>query len=182
MVGEVPRPVRFGRAPSAWPRGWLDYDEYLQVHVRCMQRLYDEGVVQSDDLTFTERKDGRTLVEVELAGERVQCAHGVCVRVLKFMEVRDIAGYPQVRSSFYQYHAWRPRAAGRMKEQPLVRCDQAHGGTPHVHEYDSDGQEVAYEEISFDDVPRLDDFIRGAVAMAQTIDEEANSPPPISTA
>jgi hypothetical protein len=131
-----------------------------------MEVLYRDGVVEDDGLLFNEViADSGEMVKVRLAGE-VICCRGVRLRVLKWMDVRrNEGGALEVLTVFYQYHAWRLRA-GRKREQPLLRYDQAHGGEPHRHGYDRDGTEQPLEQLSLDTMPRLDAVIREATDLA----------------
>lgn len=169
MAGEFPGPHRASRRPSAWPRGWLTFEQYQEVHYRCMEDLYREGLVDHDDLRFTETVGaGGEALKIRLSGQ-IECARGVSVRVLKWMDVRrDARARLEVISRYYQYHAWRP-ARGRRREQALVRYDQAHGGL-HRHVFDTAGHEVRSEPMDLDSIPRLDAFIREAVEIASEID------------
>ena len=130
-----------------------------------MRALYEEGIVEEDDLTFVLSRDlAGTVVKVKLDGD-IRCGVGVRVRVLKWMDVRTgAAGRLEVLSTFYQYHAWQP-ARGRTREQSLIRCDQAHG-EPHRHRFDASGRAMACEELTIDTFPRLDAFVREAWALA----------------
>jgi hypothetical protein len=96
---------------------------------------------------------------------RVTCFGGANVRVLKWMEVRYVNGVAEVMTVFYQYQAWLPQP-GRRREQTLVRYDEAHRGTPHRHEHDRSGHQVAHDELTLEAMPRLDSVIREAAAMA----------------
>jgi hypothetical protein len=124
-----------------------------------MQLLYDRGIVEDDDLTFTASTDARgAIVKVKLEGE-VTLSFGARARVLKWMDARPgQAGGTEVLSTFYQYHAWRPRR-GAVREQALLRYDQAHG-EPHRHRFDPGGKEMGCEVLTLDSMPRLDAFIR----------------------
>lgn len=161
MAGGLPRPLRTAETASGWPRDWLDFDDYQDVHQRYMEVLYREGIVEDDDLTFTLSFDPTgQVVKVKLEGQAV-CAYGARVRVLKWMDVRPRGDDRiEVLSTFYQYHAWRP-ARGRQREQALLRCDQSHG-EPHRHRFDSVGRQMGCEPLTLDTMPRLDAFIREA--------------------
>jgi len=130
-----------------------------------MRALYEEGIVEEDDLSFLLSRDlAGTLVKVKLEGE-LRCDLGVRIRVLKWMDARTTAaGRTEVLSTFYQYHAWQP-ARGRTREQSLIRCDQAHG-EPHRHRFDAEGRAMACETLTLDTFPRLDAFVREAWDLA----------------
>lgn len=128
-----------------------------------MDGLYDEGVVASDTLSFVEIVDASgQVIQVKLEGE-VVCTSGVRVRVLEWLIAeRRKQNRLHVQTTFYQYHAWRPRAPGRLPEQSILRFDQAHGSDLHRHYFDAAGNEVRSETISPDAMPRLSDVIREA--------------------
>lgn len=127
-----------------------------------MEALRNEALVESDTLTFETVADDSTglIVRIRLSGE-VRCYSGLRLRVLKWMGVRGSGRALQVRTDFYQYHAWAP-PPGRPGERSVLRYDQAHGGTPHRHEYNADGDQVAYEELTLETMPRLDTVVREA--------------------
>lgn len=159
-------------SPSAWPRGWLDYEEYKLVHSRYLAILYDEGVIATDDLIFEEVYDETTgaIAQVGLSGS-VTCACGAKVRVSKWMEtnLREGGGF-DVRTVYYQYHAWWPKL-GKKRQQALVRYDQAHGSEPHRHYFDPTGRQISHERLTLDTMPRLDAVIREAAALVTAFAE-----------
>ena len=163
MAHEVPRPEPPPGSASAWPRAWIAYDEYRLIHDRYIEVLYREGIVESDNLVFTEVAEGRKLRQVHLEGEIV-CALGVRVRVSKWLDVRQATDGVEVLSTFYQYHAWRPRA-GRRREQPLIRYDQAHEAL-HRHRFEPTGASLPPQALSLEAMPRLDAVVREAVEIA----------------
>lgn len=130
-----------------------------------MRDLYEEGIVEEDDLSFLLSRDAAgNVVKVKLEGE-LRCGLGVHIRVLKWMDARAIAGgRMEVVSTFYQYHAWQP-ARGRTREQALIRCDQAHG-EPHRHRFDAEGRAMGCEPLTMETFPRLDAFVREAWELA----------------
>ena len=167
MAGRVPRA---DPSPSAWPRGWLDYEEYKIVHSRYIAILYDEGIIATDDLVFEEVYDELTgaIAQVGLSGN-VICCCGAEVRVSKWMETRPRRdGGFDVRTVYYQYHAWWPKV-GKKRQQALVRYDHAHGSKPHRHQFDPAGRQVGHEELALEMMPRLDAVIREAAGFVATL-------------
>jgi len=131
-----------------------------------MEALYDEAVVERDDLRFTEfEHDGAgTLAQVGLIGT-VFCCSGALVKVTKWMGVRRLRRREfEVRTDYYQYHAWLPKS--RQKRQlPLLRYDHAHGSEPHRHEFDANGNCSDVRQLTLDTIPRLDDVLREAAEL-----------------
>lgn len=138
-----------------------------------MEALRQEAVVETDSLVFELVNDPETgeVLKVRLGGE-VVCYCGVRIRVLKWMEPRGSGKELEVQTIYYQYQAWLPRP-GAMKEQSVVRYDQAHGGTPHRHEYDRDGEQVSHVTLTLDSMPRLDTTIREAVAIVASYEADS---------
>ena len=67
----------------------------------------------------------------------IYCAGDVVIDVTKFMDARYANGRLEVISTYYRYHAWRPRRGGAA----LIRYDQGDGDTtqPHYHRFSRDG-------------------------------------------
>ncbi|MFN0093198.1 MAG: hypothetical protein ACKVVT_00255 [Dehalococcoidia bacterium] len=167
MDGELPGPPPAPRrSPSAWPRGWLSFESYLLVHDQRLDALYREGLLESDDLVFERQGDRQSPIQIKLSADLIQCRSGVRARVLKWMAVRDGLSGIEVLTVFYQYQAWRVAESG--PSAPLVRYDQAHGRM-HVHRFDAVAGEYV-EDLDIDHIPRLDDFLREAVDIADAFD------------
>ena len=132
-----------------------------------MDRLVDEGIVLRDTLSFYEvAGPSGNLVAVALTG-RLTYRDRVTIRVDKKMEIRrDASNRYEVRTRYYQYHAWR-RATANQPRRDLIRYDNAHSGALHAHLFDADGHEVARPEVALHDLPSLDGFVRHAVALAE---------------
>jgi hypothetical protein len=138
-----------------------------------MDSLRREAVVDRDTLVFeaVADPDSGAVLKIRLSGE-VICFGGLRVRVLKWMDARGAGRELEVLTVYYQYQAWLPRRGAR-KEQSVLRYDQAHGGTPHRHQYDRHGDQVSHEELTLDTMPRLDTVIREAVAIVAAYEPEA---------
>jgi hypothetical protein len=132
-----------------------------------MDRLLAEGIVQRDSLSFVEVVNRQSeLVGVALAG-RVVCSGDVLIRIDKKMEVRrGVRNRHEVRTRYWQYHAWVRARPGRPRKD-LVRYDNAHRSGLHVHLFDRAGREVEVRALSLDQMPTLDAVIRHAVTLTQ---------------
>ena len=87
------------------------------------------------------------------------------------MDVRVVDERLEVVSTYYRYHAWRPGRQG----EPLIRYDQGHGDLqPHYHRFDNHGELLRYDELTFEEMPRLDAVIREAVDLARERDLESS--------
>ena len=135
-----------------------------------MDVLRRDGFVEDDSLEFTilRGRNGR-IDQVRLDGN-VFCSDGVAVEVTKFMDTRELEGRLEVLSTYYRYHAWRPRHGG----QSLIRYDQSHG-YPHYHRFDRDGNTERHDELTLDTMPRLDAVIREAVELSRAWDAESGA-------
>lgn len=121
-----------------------------------MDALLSEHLVLHEHLTFTETRDGKDLVLIQLEGF-LECQRGLVVHVAKQMEVRDERGHDQVKTFGYSYHARIPAM-----NRELLRYDNAHGPL-HRHHFDvGTGNETHTEFITEDDMPTLDGVIREA--------------------
>lgn len=133
-----------------------------------MERLLREGLVERDGLSFYESVDGSgELVLVTIRG-RLACRHGTAIRVDKKIETRrGRANRLEVRTRYYQYHAWIRSRPGRPRRD-LIRYDNSgeHGGRLHRHRFDAAGRSLDPEYVALDEMPTLDEFIREALAMA----------------
>jgi hypothetical protein len=91
---------------SRWPRAWLDFERYQEVHDRYMEILYREAVLERDTLRFAIVRDRQSNpLQVTLQG-LVVCVNGAHLRVLKWMDIRHPgAGRFDVLTTYYQYHA-----------------------------------------------------------------------------
>lgn len=168
MAGGVPPAHSLAGLASRWPRDWLDFDRYLEVHTRYMEDLYRDGFVQSDELRF-ERSlhPDRSVKQVLLSGT-VHCSNAVDIDVTKYMTARYEDGQLEVISTYYRYHAWRATPGS----EPLVRYDPYQTGEPHYHRFGPDGEPLIYEVLTLDAMPRLDAVIREAVDLARAYDLE----------
>lgn len=130
-----------------------------------MDILYNEGVVLTDDLTFTEttRRDG-LLELVELDGIVYTRDSGM-LETHKRLHVEYRRGAPYVSTAEYVYMALR-RAEGR--SQPLFRYDNSHGGlhTLHRHVFDHVGRPVGEKAVEPELMPYMDDVIRATAWLA----------------
>ena len=131
-----------------------------------MERLRREAMVVRDSLSFRELADvsGR-MASVQLLGA-LTCAYAVRIRVDKKMLVRrNVQNRVEVRTQFYQYHAYAMARADQPRRN-LSRIDNAHGeGNLHRHVFDRNGVEVAREDILLEDMPTLDEFIRDVIRL-----------------
>ncbi len=102
----------------------------------------------------------------------IYCADDVVIDVTKFMDARYANGRLEVISTYYRYHAWRPRRGGAA----LIRYDQGDGDTtqPHYHRFSRDGDLIRYDKLSLDGMPRLDAIVREAVDLAREWDSDSN--------
>jgi hypothetical protein len=141
-----------------------------------MDVLLRDAIVVSDDLVFEEVFDESSgdIVQIGLRGN-VNLACGARLKVTKWMETRGRPdGDVDVRTIYYQYHAWWPKIAGK-RQQMLVRYDQAHGSQPHRHQFDRNGHQVTQTMLTLDTMPRLDAVIREAAALAvASLDSESS--------
>ncbi|NUQ56001.1 MAG: hypothetical protein HUU14_08970 [Dehalococcoidia bacterium] len=168
MARGIPRPDEPEKHPRRRVPGWVSWEKYQVVHQHYMQLLYDEGVVSDDTLSFVETVESGEIVQVRLEGE-VVCASGVRVRVLKWLAAeRRTRNRIYVRTTFYQYHAWRLPAAGQPPAQSILRYDQAHGSGLHRHHFDPAGKQVRHVEVSPDAMPTLEEVIREANELGST--------------
>lgn len=151
---------------NLWRRDWFSYEQYQIVHISYIERLAAEGVVLRDTLSFRESvDDAGEIVAVTLSGG-VVCGEGVLVRIDEKLEVRrGPRNRYQVRTRFYQCHAWSRQRPGRPRKD-LIRYDNAHGSGVHVHRFDGDGREVECADVAFADVPTLYAFVRDAIRLA----------------
>jgi hypothetical protein len=167
LAGEVPPAHEAPGSASRWPRDWLSFEQYRDIHDRYLEVLYRDGYVDSHDLQFTkyERPDGR-IEQVSLEAS-ISCAAGVVLLVTKYMDVRYTDKTPEVLSTYYRYHAQRA-ATG----QPVIRYDCGHEHL-HYHRFDEDGHEIRRDPLPLQDMPRLDAVIREAVDLARSWDAPA---------
>ena len=128
-----------------------------------MNRLIDEGIVETDSLIFDEIFTGRTLTAVIISG-RVVCRDGLCVQVNKRLDVRAATGGGyDVKGAHYDYHAWLSAA-----DQPVLRYDNSHEWLGlHVHVFDPGTGKELTEQIELENLPTLDRFIRLAIERAK---------------
>lgn len=134
-----------------------------------MAVLVRDGFVDADSLAFTLNRDPETgrVIQITLEGV-IRCASGVAIEITKHMDVRDDGdGELSVLSTYYRYHAWRPRQGGHS----LIRYDQAHGQA-HCHRFAANGEPDRHVMLTLDTMPRLDEVIREAVDIARAWDAE----------
>lgn len=137
-----------------------------------MDVLVRDGFVESDSLVFTLLRSASGYVEQVRLDGIIHCADGVALDVTKFMDVRYESGRMEVISTYYRYHAWRPGASG----ESVVRYDQAHG-QPHCHRFERDGRMSLQTQLTLDEMPRLDEVVREAVAIARGWDADRPGEP-----
>jgi hypothetical protein len=161
MVLQLPSDEEVGGA--TWPHEWYRYDSYVAVHTQYMDRLINEGVVESDGVSFEEVRDGRTLSLVFVRGA-VRCCYGLNILVNKALEVKRDKGANLVRGYDYSYHAWFG-ATG----QEVIRYDMSHEwvGGIHCHVFDPVTGRGITRPVTREELPTLDLFIRRAVRMAE---------------
>ena len=157
MADDLPSIQEVGGA--SWPHDWLSYQTYVAVHDRCMEILYNEGLVIDGGFDFLEY--GQPMQGVRIRG-RIRCKFGLTIEIDKQLEVDSST---RVRGFDYSYHAWIEETG-----QPILRYDSAHGLPDlHRHEFNlTTGQETR-TPITLDGLPTLDGFIRQAVALAERI-------------
>lgn len=151
---------------NRWPRGPVDYQEFLSVLENRLDRLEREGILVDSRLSFRETVHRGRLLDVNLLGW-VRTASGGRLHVNELLSVlhRPGAG-PAVATREYAYHG---RAVlGQGAGQQLFRYDNCHGGldTLHVHRFDVDGIEAAIEPVAPDQLPGLAGVIRQAEYLA----------------
>jgi len=162
MADQLPEPPEAPREGHRWQHDWHPYEDYRNVHVSYMDRLFGEQVVLHDHLDFIEIH-GEALDAVQIVGH-VECSGGVILAVDKWLDVRrDAHGRSEVRGVSYSYHAW------RRNEHDLLRYDTAHGlDELHRHDFDPEtGREIGVHRVPLEELPTLDGVIREAVALAQ---------------
>lgn len=125
----------------------------------------DEGLVERNGLSFYESVDrsGETVL-VTIRG-RLVCVNHVVIRIDKKLETRrSRANRLEVRTRFYQYHAWVRSHPGQPRRD-LIRYDNSgeHSGRLHRHEFDAEGRPHEPEYITLEQMPTLDEFIRHAM-------------------
>lgn len=127
-----------------------------------MQRLIDEGLVESDGVSFIESVDDRgVIVHVTIRG-RLRCRGGLLIRVDKKLDVRrGRSGRLEVRTYSYQYHAWIHGRAGYPRRN-VIRYDNSpvHDHQLHRHDFDGAGNETSVSAVEFADLPTLSEFVR----------------------
>jgi hypothetical protein len=135
-----------------------------------MDKLFQEGLVQRNSLSFIETRAHRRLVAVSLQGH-IECRDRVVLFVDKNMEVRrDTRGRDLVRTVDYGYHA---RLMSRRLD--LFRYDSAHGSL-HRHDFDvRTGVELGTRAIERDELPTLDGIVREAIDIADRIAEQPDA-------
>jgi hypothetical protein len=136
-----------------------------------MERLMDEGLVERDGLSFYESVDraGETVL-VTIRG-RLACLNDVVIRVDKKLETRrGRSNRLEVRTRFYQYHAWVRSRPGQPRRD-LIRYDNSgeHSGRLHRHDFDVAGRPLEPEYITVEQMPTLDEFVRHAIDMARGV-------------
>jgi hypothetical protein len=164
MAEQLQGPGQAGK-PHEWRHDWHPYEDYLSVHAEHMSALAKEGVVLRDGLTFTETRDHKELVAVQIRGY-IECAGNLLVFVDKWLDVRrGKQRRYEVRGTSYSYHAW-VRGSGAT----LLRYDSAHGlDQLHRHRLIADGSEIV-EPIHLGMLPTLTGFIREALDSATQLD------------
>ena len=75
----------------------------------------------------------------------------------KTLDVRNVAGKPEVKGVLYSYHAW---IAGT--DQSIIRYDMSHHWLGlHCHLFDLDSnEETTFPDLSLEALPSLDEFVR----------------------
>lgn len=147
-------------AGNRWPRGEVDYQEFLSVLENRLGRLEAEGLIVESRLSFRETMHRGRLLDVNLLGW-VRTASGGRLHVNELLSVLHRAGAgPAVVTREYAYHG--RVVIGQGAGQQLFRYDNCHGGldTLHVHRFDMDGFEVLIEPVEPDRLPGLADVIR----------------------
>lgn len=154
MDERLPQPGMAGGA--VWPHDWHSYNDYQDVHYSHLRNLEREGILLENLLSIEESTDSGELTAVRIRGE-LRCRHDVAVSVDKTLDVRYVAGKPEVKGVLYTYHAW---IAGT--DQSVIRYDMSHHWLGlHCHLFDlKSGGETTFSNLSLDALPSLDEFIR----------------------